>query len=108
MNCCEKPDLMQLSMSMMLYSDKGKNKYFCKNCNEVFTEVTFHRTSVMTGTTRAKTFKVREKDLEAWANKEKLIQDAFPYLTADEREFVISGITPDEWELLAEENEDKE
>lgn len=29
-----------------------------------------------------------------------LIQDAFPFLSADEREFLISGILPDEWERL--------
>jgi len=26
-----------------------------------------------------------------------LIQNAMPYLTADQREFLISGLTPDEW-----------
>lgn len=25
------------------------------------------------------------------------IQDIFPYLSADEREFILTGITPDEW-----------
>lgn len=27
----------------------------------------------------------------------RMIQDIFPYLTADEREFIKTGITPDEW-----------
>jgi len=26
-----------------------------------------------------------------------LVQDVFPELSADEREFLISGITPEEW-----------
>jgi len=26
-----------------------------------------------------------------------LIQDAFPNLSADQREFLINGVTPDEW-----------
>ena len=30
-----------------------------------------------------------------------LIQDAFPNLTAEQREFYKTGITPDEWEALA-------
>jgi len=30
--------------------------------------------------------------------KGKLAQDAFPHLNADEREFLISGITPEVWE----------
>ena len=29
-----------------------------------------------------------------------LIQDAFPLLTSEEREFLLSGITPDEWNKL--------
>lgn len=28
------------------------------------------------------------------------IQDAYPNLTADEREFLISGTTPEEWDRL--------
>lgn len=28
------------------------------------------------------------------------IQNAFPMLNADEREFILTGITPDEWETL--------
>jgi hypothetical protein len=31
---------------------------------------------------------------------EGLIQDIFPNLTADEREFIKSGITDEEWEVL--------
>ena len=26
-----------------------------------------------------------------------LVQNAFPHLSFDEREFIISGITPEEW-----------
>lgn len=36
-------------------------------------------------------------DFCAWQNG-KLAQDAFPYLSADEREMLISGICPDCWE----------
>ena len=35
--------------------------------------------------------------IEAWKGGE-LIQDAMPNLTADEREFLMTGITPEEWE----------
>jgi hypothetical protein len=35
-----------------------------------------------------------------------LIQDAFPTLTADEREFILTGITSEEWdEIFPEEDE---
>ena len=29
-----------------------------------------------------------------------LIQDAFPTLNADQREFILTGITPEEWRKL--------
>jgi hypothetical protein len=29
-----------------------------------------------------------------------LIQDAMPNLTSDEREFIVSGITKDEWDSV--------
>jgi len=40
---------------------------------------------------------VKQKDLSEWQSG-KLAQDAFPYLTADQREFLISNTTPKEWE----------
>lgn len=36
----------------------------------------------------------------------RLIQDAFPTLQPDEREFLQSGITPDEWKELFGQEED--
>lgn len=38
-----------------------------------------------------------ERRLAAWERREFLIQEAFPELSADEREFILSGITPVEW-----------
>lgn len=40
-------------------------------------------------------------------NKLGHVQDAFPNLTAEEREFIITGITPTEWnEMFSEEEEE--
>lgn len=38
----------------------------------------------------------------AWDKYQKgtMIQDAFPTLSADEREFLLTGITPEEWDEL--------
>jgi hypothetical protein len=36
------------------------------------------------------------EDYAAWENG-MLIQNAFPYLTPDEREFLMTGITAEEW-----------
>ena len=42
---------------------------------------------------------VNEIDYLDWQDGE-LVQDAFPYLSADEREMLISGICPDCWENM--------
>lgn len=39
---------------------------------------------------------VSEVDLAAWHGGE-LVQNAFPYLSADEREILVSGICPKCW-----------
>ena len=40
---------------------------------------------------------VNEEDYLDWQDG-KLVQDAFPYLSADEREMLISGICPTCWD----------
>tara|TARA_R110002012_G_scaffold118979_1_gene267950 strand:- start:386 stop:556 length:171 start_codon:yes stop_codon:yes gene_type:complete len=42
---------------------------------------------------------VTKDQFVAW-EKGALIQDAFPNLTPDEREFLKTGITPDEWDAM--------
>ena len=39
---------------------------------------------------------VTQDQLNLWQGGE-LIQDVFPHLNADEREFIKTGITPQEW-----------
>ena len=47
---------------------------------------------------------ITKQDLiDFYEDKLGLIQDAFPHLTADEREFIISGIPPHEWDELFKE-----
>jgi len=47
-----------------------------------------------------------ELRLLAWRRGEKLIQEAFPELSDDAREFIKSGITPLEWaKYMGEEDE---
>jgi hypothetical protein len=43
-------------------------------------------------------------DLQKWQNGE-LVQVAFPYLTPAEREFIISGVLPGEWDTLFSDEE---
>lgn len=44
---------------------------------------------------------------DAWQAGE-YIQRAMPQLTAEEREFLMSGATPDEWDCVMEELDDEE
>ena len=55
------------------------------------------RTSMFTGITRTIDLPITEDDLRAW-NNGMLIQNACPALTADEREFIMTGVTSEEWE----------
>ena len=42
----------------------------------------------------------------AWLASGELIQHALPHLNTEEREFLISGLTPDAWEALERELEE--
>lgn len=55
------------------------------------------RTSPFTGITRTKDILVTEDQLERWQRGER-IQNVMPYLSASDREFIMTGITDDEWD----------
>jgi hypothetical protein len=54
------------------------------------------RKSILSGKTRTREILVTDHQLAAW-QKGVLIQDAMPNLSADDREFIMTGITPEEW-----------
>ena len=54
------------------------------------------RTSMLTGKTRTLDLDVTPQELAKW-KAGILIQDAMPLLNDDEREFVKTGITAEEW-----------
>lgn len=61
------------------------------------------RKNIFTGKTNTLELDVTENQFNAW-RAGALIQNAFPNLNADEREFLLTGATPDEWdEALGEE-----
>ena len=43
---------------------------------------------------------VTEEQLAAYENCEGLVQDIFPNLTLDQREFLMTGLTPEKWNEL--------
>jgi len=51
---------------------------------------------MFTGITRTRDLDLTQEALDAWYSGE-LIQNAFPHLSSDDREFLISGVTTEEW-----------
>lgn len=66
-------------------------------------KVEFVRTSPWSGTVNAMTLEVDPDMLECYNRGEILIQDAFPNLDPDEREFIRTGILPSEWDSMFDE-----
>lgn len=67
------------------------------------------RKSELTGIVRTLDIPVTEGELKFWEKTNQRIQDVMPHLTDDEREFILSGITEDEWDYyMAETYEPRE
>jgi hypothetical protein len=65
------------------------------------------RTSPFSGATNSLEINVTQEQLDIW-KAGTLIQNAMPNLTADEREFIKTGITAAEWNALNEEDDEDE
>ena len=57
------------------------------------------RQSMSTGIVRTLDLPVTQEQLDLWESG-LVIQRAMPNLTADEREFIMTGITGDEWKAI--------
>ena len=55
------------------------------------------KTSMMSGKSHEMEINVSEKQITLWMEGA-LIQDVMPNLTPEEREFLMTGITPEEWD----------
>ena len=65
------------------------------------------RKNIFTGVKRSLDLDVTQEGLNRWKNGE-LIQNVFPHLSVDEREFLMTGIIGEEWnELLEDEVRDE-
>ena len=56
------------------------------------------RISMLTGDVHEMDLDITPAQLESYELFGVLLQDAFPNLTAEEREFIKTGITPEEWD----------
>ena len=54
------------------------------------------RKSLISGNTNTMSLPITEEQYTAW-EQGTLVQVAMPHLSPDEREFVMTGITPEEW-----------
>lgn len=61
------------------------------------------RKSLLTGVERVREMNITQDQLNAWAAGA-LIQKVFPHLSDDDREFIQTGITGEEWEEYWEES----
>ena len=64
------------------------------------------RKSLISGVERELDLPVDPEMLQKWERGEILIQNAFPHLTPDQREFIMTGSTADEWDAAFADPED--
>ncbi len=60
--------------------------------------LTVTRKSMVSGVERSMELDIAQEDLDRWEKGEGLIQEIFPGLTPDQREFIMTGITSEEWD----------
>jgi len=63
------------------------------------------RKSFITGVERTRDLPITQLQIDAWENG-MLVQEAFPNLSADDREFIMTGVTSDEWDNAFEDVDD--
>lgn len=64
------------------------------------------RRSLLTGIVHSMEIDVTQEQMDRFDRGEK-VQHVFPHLDADKREFILNGITPEEWkEYVGEDNDD--
>ena len=64
--------------------------------------------SQLTGAMNTMDLPVTEDQINQWRQSGQLIQRAFPTLTPSQREFLMTGATPEEWDAIIGSEEDDE
>ena len=77
-----------------------RNKMSIAHVAENLVSVT--RKSILSGKDATMEIPARQGQIEYWMHSGENIQDALSWLNADQREFLQSGITPDEWSCNVE------
>jgi hypothetical protein len=77
--------------------------------NGRMTKMIVERKSIVSGKVNKMDINITQQQLFDFMNgRSGLAQEAFPDLSLDEREFIISGIHPTEWEQLFGNEDEKE
>lgn len=67
------------------------------------------RKSMLSGKVHTQRIELRKADMDEFKNGSmRLIQDIFPYLSAADREFILTGATAEEWNKAFPEEDDAE
>lgn len=64
------------------------------------------KVSLMSGATNTMELDITEEQFRNYENGNGLIQDVFPNLTSSEREFLMTGVTDEEWNQMFGEEEE--
>lgn len=67
----------------------------------------FVRKSILSGKIHKMEIPITEDDFNAYLHSNQNIQDYFPQLTAEQREFLRTGITQEEWDAATAEEDDE-
>ena len=82
----------------MFNTNTETNRPMLDTLNGVYT-MKITRTSRLTGKTSVMYLDITKEQLFSWVDGE-LVQNAMPQLSAEEREFLMTGITPHEWDSV--------
>ena len=63
------------------------------------------RSSDFTGDVNSMVIPTTQGKLDRYYGGKECVQDVFPHLDADQREFIMTGVTPAEWQWLCDHNE---
>lgn len=63
--------------------------------------------SMFSGAENTMDLPITQEQLSLWKSKNLLVQDVFPNLTPDQREFLMTGITPQEWDQMFSSTEEE-
>jgi hypothetical protein len=66
--------------------------------------VAVFRQSTLSGKWHVAQMNLTPEEYNRWVEGRALIQDAMPNLTSDEREFLMTGSTPTEWDAMFKED----